>query len=189
MDAGTDASSMDRVRAVAVGGIVTWIVAGGVGAVGMGSDIAWLRDPGLVVSGAGLVAGGVAAALVSLRTGRELHAVAFTILAIAEAVMIGGHNRATDPGADAAFASGLALYVPGFLLFAAQPGPPTWSRLLAAAASVPFTVHAVLRAGGADLGSGEALSISGYVLAFAALTGYILFLVNPPSPARPPGDA
>lgn len=163
------------VRHVAAWGMVGWILLGLAGAVvpeGGPRDVLWL------LSGVGLVTGGMAAAAVYRSKGMDLHAAGFMVLAIAEAVMIAGHNRATDPGADAGFATGVALYAAGFLLVGIPSGFAWWGRVAAVVSSVPFALHAILRAAGQELGSDGPYTDYGYALAFVAVVAFAVDLLG-----------
>lgn len=116
------------------------------------------------------------------RRGDTIVAVGFALLALAEGILLSGlfllASTPTDPGANASFATGVALYAVAFSLASIPPAFPLWTRIVGALAAIPFAAHALLALlGRAPDPSGPLASI-GYVLLIVAIVGWIIAVLR-----------
>lgn len=120
-----------------------------------------------------------------LRAGRDYVATGFLLFAIGEAVMSAG-TALGQIGGQAAFAAGMALYVPALLFISVPDEYAAWCRFTGVAATVPFTIAASKIYLGGQALSTSAFPGAGYGLLTLTIAGWIMTLLRERSgsPAR-----
>ena len=134
------------------------------------------------LSSLGLTMGSALLAAWFARQEKSTVAVGFALLALAEGILLSGlfllASTPTDSGANASFATGVALYAVAFLLASIPPAFPLWTRIVGVLAAIPFAGHALLALlGRAPDPSGPLASI-GYVLLIVAIVGWVIAVLR-----------
>lgn len=130
------------------------------------------------ISSLGLILGGVLFAARLARQELDIAAAGVALFVLAQGVIVSA-GTPTDPGGEAAFAGGAALYALALLLVGVQAALPTWTRIVGALAAVPFGVHGLMWwLGEAPESSGPFPGI-GYMLLTIAVVGWIIAALRP----------
>jgi hypothetical protein len=135
------------------------------------------------ISSLGLVMGSALFAAWFARQGRDIVAVGFALLALAEGVILSG-GTPSNPGASTVFAAGTALYAVALPLASVPPAFPLWTRVVGVLAAIPFAAHALLTVLGRSPDPSSTLASIGYVLLILAIVGWIITVLRamPSSP-------
>ena len=129
------------------------------------------------ISSVGLTAACALLTVKYLREGKDHVATGFLLFAIGEAVMSMG-SAMGQVGGQPSFAAGMALYVPAFLFISIPKVYPTWCRLAAIAATIPFCIAAATIYLGGQMLSTSPIPGAGYGLLTLAIIGWIVTLVR-----------
>ena len=142
---------------------------------GLGMAGSMVSDPVLQIvlyeiSTVGLTAACALLAVKFLREESDFVATGFLLFAIGEGVMSAG-TASGQTGGQAAFAAGLALYVPSLLLISLPKKFPLWCRITGVAATTPFTIASSKIFPGEQVLSTSALPGAGYGLLTVTIIG------------------
>jgi hypothetical protein len=129
------------------------------------------------ISSLGLIMGSALFAAWFARRGYDIVAVGFALLALAQGVIVSAGTPA-DPGAEATFAGGAALYAPALLLASLPAALPAWARIVGALAAVPFGAHGLLWWLGNAPDSSGPFASAGYMLLTLAVVGWIVAVLR-----------
>jgi uncharacterized membrane protein YhhN len=117
------------------------------------------------ISSIGLTTAAAFLAVKFMREQKDFIAAGFLLLAIGEAIMtIGGQD---------AFAAGMALYIPAFLLISIPKHFPLVVRITGVAASIPFAIAVIKMYMGEEIPSTSPLPGAGYGLLTLTIIGWI----------------
>ncbi|GEM_PF-5318937 len=130
------------------------------------------------VSGVGIVAAGVCAAMRLVRRNQTIAASGFVILAIAESMLLVGGVPSAATGYSASFAGGVLYYVPGLLLISLPSIMPLVVRALGALAAVPWAIYAFQNLTGEAPASDAPVTVVGYILLSLAAIGWAIALAR-----------
>lgn len=168
-------------RIIIVAGLAVGMVLGFAGnflPTGTPQNIAYL------FSSLGLIVAGALYALRLIRTGFDLVGIGIALFALGEVVILSA-GTPSDPGGNASFSAGVALYALGLPLASlplASPFP-IWARATGVLAAIAFAAHALMWWTGHQVLSGGPLASIGYVLLVITIAGWILALLRTPAAA------
>ncbi|MBI2918838.1 MAG: hypothetical protein HYY01_12715 [Chloroflexi bacterium] len=164
-------------RSVITIGLLTYVVLGMAGsAFDRGSSA---QNILYAVSGVGLVAAGVVAAMHLVRRNHTIVASGFVILAIAEAMLIVGGVPSAATDYLASFAGGVMYYIPGLLLISLPSVMPLVVRALGVLAAAPWAVFAFQNLTGKAPAFDAPVTVVGYILLSLAVIGWAISLARP----------